>query len=149
MAPSPAFLAQSRRPTIPNASSSVLILYVISVSHIAYSVADNNQQKGSILAYPDELNDEGKGDLYIVEGIGYDFVPDVLSRDPSVVNSWIKTADAESFEAVRKLMRLEGLLVGGSSGSALSGALRWLKSDEGKCIAQTKGANVVVLLADG
>ncbi len=46
-------------------------------------------------------------------------------------------------------MRLEGLLVGGSSGSALSGALRWLKSAEGKCIAEKKGANVVVLLADG
>lgn len=46
-------------------------------------------------------------------------------------------------------MRIEGLLVGGSSGSALSGALRWLKSEEGKIIAQTKGANVVVLLPDG
>lgn len=46
-------------------------------------------------------------------------------------------------------MRSEGLLVGGSSGSALSGALRWLKSDAGKQIAQTKGANVVVLLPDG
>lgn len=65
------------------------------------------------------------------------------------MNTWVKTKDEESFEAVRKLMRLEGLLVGGSSGSALSGALRWLKSDEGKIVAQTKGANVVVLLADG
>ena len=46
-------------------------------------------------------------------------------------------------------MRLEGLLVGGSSGSALSGALRWLKTEEGKKIATTKGANVVVLLPDG
>lgn len=98
---------------------------------------------------PDALNTDGKGDLYIVEGIGYDFIPDVLSRDPTDINTWVKTADEESFEAVRKLMRMEGLLVGGSSGSALSGALRWLKSDEGKTIAQTKGANVVVLLADG
>lgn len=46
-------------------------------------------------------------------------------------------------------MRHEGLLVGGSSGSALSGALRWLHSDEGRAIAQTEGANVVVLLPDG
>ncbi|THG99801.1 hypothetical protein EW026_g2618 [Hermanssonia centrifuga] len=105
--------------------------------------------KGSILACPDTLNVEGAGSLYIVEGIGYDFIPDVLSRDTADVNSWIKTDDEESFEAVRKLMRLEGLLVGGSSGSALSGALRWLKSAEGKCIAEKKGANVVVLLADG
>ncbi|EKM49964.1 uncharacterized protein PHACADRAFT_264423 [Phanerochaete carnosa HHB-10118-sp] len=105
--------------------------------------------KGSILAYPDALNTDDAGKLYIVEGIGYDFIPDVLSRDPKDVDHWIKTADEESFEAVRKLMRLEGLLVGGSSGSALSGALEWLKSEQGQKIAQTKGANVVVLLPDG
>jgi cystathionine beta-synthase len=87
--------------------------------------------------------------MYVVEGIGYDFIPDVLSRDPADVDHWIKTADEEAFEAVRKLMRLEGLLVGGSSGSALSGALRWLKSEQGRSIAQTKGLNVVVLLPDG
>ena len=85
----------------------------------------------------------------MVEGIGYDFVPDVLSRDPADVDHWIKTGDEESFDAVRKLMRLEGLLVGGSSGSALSGALRWLKSEDGKRLGQTKGVNVVVLLPDG
>ena len=84
-----------------------------------------------------------------MEGIGYDFVPDVLSRDPGTVDYWLKTGDEESFEAVRKLMRLEGLLVGGSSGSALSGALRFLKSDEGRRYGQTKGINVVVLLPDG
>ena len=101
------------------------------------------------MAYPDELNTEGAGDAYIVEGIGYDFVPDVLSRDPSDVTEWVKTSDNEAFAAVRLLMRHEGLLVGGSSGSALSGALHWLRSDAGRAIAQTKGANVVVLLPDG
>ena len=93
------------------------------------------------------MNTDGAGSQYVVEGIGYDFVPDVLSR--SEIDTWLKSTDEESFEAVRKLMRHEGLLVGGSSGSALSGALRWLKSDAGKTIAQTKGANVVVLLPDG
>ncbi|CDO76302.1 hypothetical protein BN946_scf184917.g18 [Trametes cinnabarina] len=106
--------------------------------------------KGSILAYPDTLNEDGKGAQYVVEGIGYDFIPDVLSRDPADVNEWLKTSDEEAFEAVRLLMRHEGLLVGGSSGSALSGALRWLHSTEkGRAIAQTKGANVVILLPDG
>nr|AUN37950.1 cystathionine beta-synthase [Ganoderma lucidum] len=105
--------------------------------------------KGSILAYPDDLNIEGSGDPYVVEGIGYDFIPHVLSRDPVDVNEWLKTSDAEAFDAVRLLMRHEGLLVGGSSGSALSGALRWLRSDKGRAIAQTQGANVVVLLPDG
>lgn len=115
----------------------------------AYHQLTRLLQKGSILAYPESLNEDGAGALYIVEGIGYDFIPDVLSRDPTDIDSWLKTDDEQSFEAVRKLMRLEGLLVGGSSGSALSGALRWLKSEEGRAIAQTKGANVVVLLPDG
>ena len=105
------------------------------------------KQKGSILAVPAALNEQDSGAAYVVEGIGYDFVPDVLDR--ADIDTWLKTGDDESFEAVRKLMRLEGLLVGGSSGSALSGALRWLKSEQGKAIAQTKGANVVVLLPDG
>lgn len=104
--------------------------------------------KGSILAVPDSLNTADVGAQYIVEGIGYDFIPDVLSRHE--IDYWIKTADEEAFEAVRKLMRLEGLLVGGSSGSSLSGALRWLQeTDEGRRIARTRGANVVVLLPDG
>ncbi|KAK7686249.1 hypothetical protein QCA50_010469 [Cerrena zonata] len=121
----------------------------IKKTHNADCIVVGVDPQGSILAYPDSLNVEGAGSQYIVEGIGYDFFPDVLSRDPRDVNSWLKTTDEESFEAVRKLMRIEGLLVGGSSGSALSGALRWLKSEEGKIIAQTKGANVVVLLPDG
>jgi len=104
---------------------------------------------GSILASPDTLNDHGVGKPYVVEGIGYDFIPEVLSRDPSDVDTWLKTTDEDAFKCVQRLMRLEGLLVGGSSGSALSGALTWLKSDQGRKFAQTKGMNVVVLLPDG
>lgn len=85
--------------------------------------------------------------MYVVEGIGYDFIPDVLSQKE--VDTWLKSADEEAFVAVQQLMRSEGLLVGGSSGSALSGALRWLKSEEGRKIAETPGKNVVVLLPDG
>ena len=107
-------------------------------------------QKGSILAYPDSLNVDGMGSQYIVEGIGYDFIPDVLSRDVADVDVWIKTSDQVSFESVQALMQSEGLLVGGSSGSSLSGAIQWLKeSEKGKKIASTPGANVVVLLPDG
>ncbi len=85
-----------------------------------------------------------------MEGIGYDFIPQVLSRDVKDVDEWIKTSDDESFAAVQVLMKTEGLLVGGSSGSSLSGALRWLKeSEKGKKIAEDNAANVVVLLPDG
>jgi cystathionine beta-synthase len=84
-----------------------------------------------------------------VEGIGYDFVPDVLSREPGLIDSWIKTTDVESFAAVQELIRTEGTLVGGSCGSALAGAFAWLRSDEGRVVAQSAGKNVVVLLPDG
>ena len=48
---------------------------------------------------------------YKVEGIGYDFIPDVLDR--SLVDEWVKTTDQPSFLLARRLIREEGLLVGG------------------------------------
>ena len=86
---------------------------------------------------------------YVVEGIGYDFIPDVLSRGPETVDHWIKTSDIEAYAAVKLLMNKEGLLVGGSSGSSLGGALAWFKTEAGRKIADTEGLNVVVLLPDG
>lgn len=94
--------------------------------------------KGSILAVPEALNAEGVG-AYQVEGIGYDFIPEVLDR--SVVDEWIKTEDRESFLLARRLIREEGILVGGSSGSALSAALQVAKG-------LTKDDVVVVVLPD-
>ncbi len=72
--------------------------------------------EGSILAGPSEVKS------YKVEGIGYDFIPDVLNRD--IVDEWIKSNDRDSFLAARNLIRQEGLLVGGSSGSAMWAALQ-------------------------
>ncbi|SCV67706.1 BQ2448_5317 [Microbotryum intermedium] len=106
--------------------------------------------RGSILARPEGLNKlaTGESDQYKIEGIGYDFVPGVLEH--STVTRWIKSNDAESFAAARRIIRTEGILCGGSSGSALSGALAFLKSGEGKReFANVEGKNVVILLADG
>jgi cystathionine beta-synthase len=99
------------------------------------------------LAYPESLNHDGAGKSYVVEGIGYDFIPDVLNRRE--VDIWLKTDDEEAFAVSQQIMRMEGLLIGASSGSALSGALRWFKTEEGMKIANTPGKNVVIVFPDG
>ncbi|WP_133128147.1 pyridoxal-phosphate dependent enzyme [Legionella nagasakiensis] len=62
---------------------------------------------------------------YHVEGIGYDFFPEVL--DNSLIDVYIKTNDKDSFHTARQLIRQEGLLVGGSSGAAMWAALQAAK----------------------
>ncbi|KAL6422121.1 hypothetical protein ACFW04_010875 [Cataglyphis niger] len=94
---------------------------------------------GSILAQPPELNKEDVG-FYEVEGIGYDFVPTVLDRN--VVDMWMKTEDCESLNAARELIRQEGLLCGGSSGAALSAAIKIAKN-------LSADKRLIILLPDG
>ena len=75
--------------------------------------------EGSVLGGRDEVG------TYQVEGIGYDFIPDVLDR--YLVAEWIYCNDHDSFHMARRLIREEGLLVGGSSGSAVWGLLEAVK----------------------
>jgi cystathionine beta-synthase len=89
--------------------------------------------EGSILAGPEEIK------TYKVEGIGYDFIPDVL--DTKLVDRWVKSNDRDSFRVARQLIRQEGLLVGGSSGSAAWAALK-------VCRDMKPGQRVVVILPD-
>lgn len=62
---------------------------------------------------------------YKVEGIGYDFFPKVC--DQEIVDIWIKSKDKESFQMSRRIIREEGLLVGGSAGSAMCAAIEVCK----------------------
>lgn len=89
---------------------------------------------GSILA------GDGPIDTYEVEGIGYDFIPEVLNR--SLVSKWIKTIDKDSFILARELIRKEGILGGGSCGAALYAGLREAKRLK-------KGQNCVIIMPDG
>ena len=54
---------------------------------------------------------------YHVEGIGYDFFPDVLNN--KLIDKYFKCNDKDSFIMARRLIKEEGLLCGGSSGSAV------------------------------
>jgi len=92
---------------------------------------------GSILALPETLN--GEITSYKVEGIGYDFIPTVLDR--TLVDDWVKTVDTESFTMSRRLIKEEGMLVGGSAGATMAAAVRIAKTLK-------KGQRLVVLFAD-
>ncbi|MEM9693399.1 MAG: cystathionine beta-synthase [Myxococcota bacterium] len=88
---------------------------------------------GSILAGPEPVKS------YKVEGIGYDFIPDVLDRN--LVDEWVKSNDRDSFLMARQLIRKEGLLCGGSCGAAVWAARRVAAQME-------PGQRVVAILAD-
>ena len=64
----------------------------------------------------------GTGRPYLVEGIGEDFWPSTY--DPSVPDQIVAISDAESFATARRVTRTEGLLIGGSGGTAVAAALR-------------------------
>uniref|UniRef100_A0A0B7B823 Cystathionine beta-synthase n=1 Tax=Arion vulgaris TaxID=1028688 RepID=A0A0B7B823_9EUPU len=96
--------------------------------------------EGSILAEPESLN-KNEVSFYEVEGIGYDFVPTVLSRE--YVDKWYKSMDKPSFLMSRRLIREEGLLCGGSSGSAMHCAVQAVKD-----FGLKKGQRCVVILPD-
>jgi cystathionine beta-synthase len=76
---------------------------------------------------------------YLTEGIGEDFWPETF--DPAVVDRYVKVSDRDSFRTARAVTRQEGILVGGSGGTAVFAALAVARElDEAK--------TVVVLLPD-
>eukprot|EP00123_Amoebidium_parasiticum_P022687 comp9259_c0_seq1/m.4382 comp9259_c0_seq1/g.4382 ORF comp9259_c0_seq1/g.4382 comp9259_c0_seq1/m.4382 type:complete len:508 (-) comp9259_c0_seq1:331-1854(-) len=93
---------------------------------------------GSILAEPASLNTSGG--LYQVEGIGYDFMPTSLDR--AVIDQWYKSTDKPSFDMARRLIHDEGILCGGSSGTAMAAAVEAAKQ-------LGPGQRCVVILPDG
>ncbi|OCF45695.1 cystathionine beta-synthase [Kwoniella heveanensis CBS 569] len=139
---------------LPNKSITVLVAGAGTggtITGIGRAIRDNEAKRTTILAVDPEGSILGGGEpgTYQVEGIGYDFFPEVLDPNPPVVDQWIKTNDEEAFAMTKRLIRTEGLFVGGSSGSALSGAIRYLHSSAGQAIADDPTANVVVILPDG
>jgi cystathionine beta-synthase len=81
---------------------------------------------------------------YLTEGIGEDFFPGTY--DPSVVDRWVRVSDRDSFAMARRLTREEGILAGGSCGTAMVAAREVVRD-----LAASPGGSdavVVVLLPD-
>ena len=83
---------------------------------------------------------EGKGGPHKIQGIGAGFVPDVLNT--KIYDEIYKADNDEGFAAAKLLAKTEGILVGISSGAALSGAIAYAKKLE------NKGKTIVALLPD-
>jgi cystathionine beta-synthase len=76
---------------------------------------------------------------YAVEGIGMSYLPETV--DLKVIDEMVRVSDRESFLMARRITREEGLLVGGSSGTAAVAAVKLAKT-------LPKEAIVVVLFPD-
>jgi cysteine synthase len=87
---------------------------------------------GSALADWVEKGRSGPDGSYLVEGIGGSEPPQNLHRE--VIDAAVRVSDAESFAMARRLIREEGLLVGGSSGTNVVAALEVAKSVRGPVV---------------
>jgi cystathionine beta-synthase len=89
--------------------------------------------EGSIFSNPDNVHP------YLVEGIGEDFWPTTF--DPSLVDEYVTVSDRDSFRTARRMAREEGILVGGSGGTAVWAMLQ---------VAQRFGrdATIVTIIPD-
>jgi len=86
------------------------------------------------------LLSQGKAGPHKIQGIGANFVPDVLNKD--IIDEIITVTSEDAFESAKKMARSEGILVGISSGAALYAAAQLSLRPE------NEGKTIVVLLPD-
>jgi cystathionine beta-synthase len=94
------------------------------ISGVARYLKEQNPEVRIIGADPDgSVLSGGSPKSWKVEGIGEDFVPKTFNGQ--LVDEWIRITDGESFHAAREVARKEGIMLGGSSGTALAAALKY------------------------
>lgn len=79
------------------------------------------------------------GGSWLVEGVGEDFIPDVLNVE--LLHDATIVSDKEAFQTLQTLIREEGILGGSSTGTLVAGAVKW-------CQKQTKPKRVVTFICD-
>ncbi len=110
------------------------------VSGVGRALKERNPEIKIVAADPEgSVLSGGTPHPWKVEGIGEDFVPKTFNSQ--LVDDWIRVTDAESFHVARALARREGILVGGSSGTAVAAALRYARRLTGEQL-------IVALCAD-
>jgi cystathionine beta-synthase len=118
---------------------------ITGLTHFFQKVSDKTEfvladPEGSILA--DYINKDilrTDAGSWLVEGIGEDFIPDIA--DFSLTKKAYTVSDKESFDAVRDLLKNEGILAGSSTGTLLSAAIKY-------CREQTVQKRVVTFACD-
>ena len=91
--------------------------------------------------YDSPVLTQGKAGPHKIQGIGANFIPDIL--DTSIYDEVISVTTEEAFQSAREIAKTEGILVGISSGAALHAAKALAMKDE------NMNKNIVVLLPDG
>jgi len=93
------------------------------ITGVARYLKEQNPEVQIIGADPEgSVYSGGVGRPYLVEGVGEDFWPTTF--DPALVDRTIMVSDADSFAMARRVTREEGLLIGGSCGTAVHAALQ-------------------------
>lgn len=81
---------------------------------------------------------------YYIEGIGEDFLPGTMNLNS--MDEIIQVTDQESFFMAKKLIKKEGLLIGGSSGSAFAGTIKYLLKKQ--TTKSSKKLNILTIFPD-